>query len=106
MNSQDSTPFRLYGRRGGIPTRCPPKRWGEAETWWSAGDAAQRLQTAPSLDEACAGLGGWLMHSRDGPPNGEGAKLRGQGPRSEADAAHGLPACKSRDAGRAPPSRF
>ena len=35
--------------------------------------------------------------------NGSDAKLRGQGPRAEADAAHGLPACESRNAGRAPP---
>jgi len=36
-------------------------------------------------------------------PNGSDVKLRGQGPRAEADAAHGLPACELRDAGRAPP---
>ena len=32
--------------------------------------------------------------------------MRGQGPRAEADAAHGVHACESRDAGRAPPSSF
>jgi len=37
------------------------------------------------------------------PHNGLEVHLRGQGPRAEADAAHGLPACESRDAGRAPP---
>ena len=37
------------------------------------------------------------------PPNGSDAKLRGQGPRAEADAALGVHACESRDAGRAPP---
>jgi len=31
-------------------------------------------------------------------PNGSDVKLRGQGPRAEADAAHGVHACKSRDA--------
>jgi len=31
---------------------------------------------------------------------------RGQGPRAEADAAHGVHACDSRDAGRAPPPGF
>jgi len=39
-------------------------------------------------------------------PNGSDVKLRGQGPRAEADAAHGVHACESRDAGRAPPTRF
>src|SRR3954464_5862321 len=39
-------------------------------------------------------------------PNGVAVKLRGQGPHAEADAAHGVHACESRDAGRAPPSRF
>jgi len=38
-----------------------------------------------------------------GRPNGEGPKLRGQGPRPEAGAARGLPACESRDAGRVTP---
>jgi hypothetical protein len=37
------------------------------------------------------------------PPNGSDAHLRGQGPRGYGSAAHGLPACESRDAGRAPP---
>jgi hypothetical protein len=32
--------------------------------------------------------------------------LRGQGPRGYGSAAHGLPACESRDAGRAPPWSF
>jgi hypothetical protein len=36
-------------------------------------------------------------------PNGEGAKLRGQGPRAEAGAARGLPAFEGRDAGRVMP---
>ena len=40
------------------------------------------------------------------PHNGLGVKLRGQGPRAEGSAAHGLPACEARDAGRAPPSGF
>jgi len=39
-------------------------------------------------------------------PNGSDAKLRGQGPRAEADAALGVHACESRDAGRAPPPGF
>jgi hypothetical protein len=32
-------------------------------------------------------------------PNDPDAKLRGQGPRAEADAARRLPACEARDAG-------
>jgi len=39
-------------------------------------------------------------------PNGLEVNPRGQGPRAEADAAHGLPACESRDAGRAPPFKY
>jgi hypothetical protein len=38
--------------------------------------------------------------------NGLEVHLRGQGPRAEANAAHGVHACESRDAGRAPPCRF
>jgi len=38
-----------------------------------------------------------------GAPNGSEVHLRGQGPRAEADAVHGVHACESRDAGRAPP---
>ena len=34
------------------------------------------------------------------PPNGSDAKLRGQGPRAEADAARRLPAFEVRGAGR------
>jgi hypothetical protein len=53
------------------------------------------------------GLGGGKVRLRDGGrPNGPEVNPRGQGPRAEADAAHGLPACDSRDAGRAPPCRF
>ena len=37
------------------------------------------------------------------PPNGSEVNPRGQGPRGYGSAAHGLPACESRDAGRAPP---
>jgi len=39
-------------------------------------------------------------------PNGPEVNPRGQGPRGYGSAAHGLPACESRDAGRAPPFRF
>ena len=57
--------------------------------------------------KASSGSGGRLdCGLRDGPPNGSDAKLRGQGPRAEADAAHGVHACESRDAGRAPPPGF
>ena len=42
----------------------------------------------------------------DGPPNGLEVHLRGQGPRGYGSAAHGVHACESRDAGRAPPFRF
>jgi uncharacterized protein with von Willebrand factor type A (vWA) domain len=38
--------------------------------------------------------------------NGSEVNPRGQGLRAEADAAHGVHACESRDAGRAPPFRF
>jgi len=41
-----------------------------------------------------------------GPPNGLEVNPRGQGPRAEAHAAHGVHACESRDAGRAPPPGF
>jgi len=40
-----------------------------------------------------------------GRANGPTAKLRGQGPRAEAAAARGMPACESRDAGRVTPFR-
>jgi hypothetical protein len=40
------------------------------------------------------------------PPNGEGAKLRGQGPRAEADAARRLPAFEVRDAGGVTPCKL
>jgi hypothetical protein len=46
----------------------------------------------------------WASIHVVGPPNGLEVHLRGQGPRAEADAAHGVHACESRDAGRAPPS--
>jgi len=39
-------------------------------------------------------------------PNGSDAKLRGQGPCAEADAALGVHAFESRDAGRAPQCSF
>jgi len=45
-------------------------------------------------------------HGNDGRPNGPEVNPRGQGPRGYGSAAHGLPACESRDAGRAPPCRF
>ena len=40
------------------------------------------------------------------PPNGEGAKLRGQGPRAETEAARRLPACEVRDAGGVTPCKL
>jgi len=43
---------------------------------------------------------------RNGAPNGSEVNPRGQGPRAEADAALGVHACESRDAGRAPPWGF
>ena len=55
---------------------------------------------------SCAPHGvGWavLGDHRNGRPNGSEVNPRGQGPRAEADAAHGVHACESRDAGRAPP---
>jgi len=56
---------------------------------------------------ACAGLGGGKAQPRKvSPANGPEVNPRGQGLRAEADAAHGLPACESRDAGRAPPCMF
>ena len=53
------------------------------------------------------GAGGGNERLRNlGRPNGSDAHLRGLGPRGYGSAAHGLPACESRDAGRAPPCRF
>jgi hypothetical protein len=53
---------------------------------------------------------GWVEETcrrrNRGRPNGPEVHLRGQGPRAEADAAHGVHACESRDAGRAPPCCF
>jgi len=49
--------------------------------------------------------GGGLRYD-DGRPNGQTAKLRGQGPRAEAAAARRLPACEARDAGGVTPSRL
>jgi len=48
---------------------------------------------------------GWVAVAcaRGGRANGLEVDPRGQGPRPEADAAHGVHACESRDAGRAPP---
>jgi len=44
--------------------------------------------------------------SLSGRANGLEVNPRGQGPRGYGSAAHGLPACESRDAGRAPPFSF
>jgi len=43
---------------------------------------------------------------RNRPPNGSDVKLRGQGPRAEADAARCMPAFEARDAGGVTPSRW
>ena len=54
-----------------------------------------------------AGVGGGTVRPKaSGRPNGEGAKLRGQGLRAEAEAARRLPAHESRDAGGVTPSRL
>jgi hypothetical protein len=54
--------------------------------------------TTPATQrEACLGK------RRLGPPNGSDAKLHGQGPRAEATAARGAPACEARDARRVTP---
>jgi hypothetical protein len=45
-------------------------------------------------------------HRDRGRPNGPEVNPRGQGLRGYGSAAHGLPACESRDAGRAPPCSF
>ena len=49
--------------------------------------------------------GGWVGERcgrrNVSPANGLEVHLRGQGPRGYGSAAHGLPACESRDAGRA-----
>ena len=58
----------------------------------------------PTLAQCWRGHDPNFRHPR--PPNGLEVNPRGQGPRAEVDAAHGLPACESRDAGRAPPCRF
>jgi hypothetical protein len=41
-----------------------------------------------------------------GRANDQTAKLRGQGPHAEADAARRLPACKARDAGGVTPRKL
>jgi hypothetical protein len=40
------------------------------------------------------------------PPNGSDVKLRGQGPRAEADAARRMPAFEGRDAGGVTPRKL
>jgi hypothetical protein len=47
-----------------------------------------------------------LRSAPGGPANGEGAKLRGQGPCAEAGAARRLPACEARDAGGVTPRKL
>jgi len=43
---------------------------------------------------------------RVGPPNGSDAKLHGQGPRAEARAARGAPACEARECAPRDAARF
>jgi hypothetical protein len=77
---------------------------------WATQEMKQKPAAIPPLPTQITPSGvvwaeercGWLY----GRPNGEGAKLRGQGPRAEAAAARGLPAFEGRDAGRVTPSRW
>jgi hypothetical protein len=70
--------------------------------WYHLRDAEQ---TRLRQRKAASRVGGRLL-LRASPANGEGAKLRGRGPRAEAGAARRLPACESRDAGGVTPSRW
>jgi hypothetical protein len=66
-----------------------------------------RFVLDPPIERFTCDVVGWVGETsrlpNDRRPNGVDVKPRGQGPRAEADAAHGLPAFESRDAGRAPP---
>ena len=61
---------------------------------------------SPETSEQTRVGGGNARPTECCPPNGLEVNPRGQGPRGYGSAAHGLPACESRDAGRAPPFRF
>jgi len=74
------------GKKGGGLTAAPMK-------------TGHRVLAAGSVAETC----GRKVCSR---ANGLEVNPRGQGLRGYGSAAHGLPACESRDAGRAPPLRF
>jgi hypothetical protein len=79
---------------------------GDAAAGTLAGSAVHSqdaFKSAPEEPLAQPGGGVAGIRREIGAPNGEGAKLRGQGLRAEADAARGLPACESRDAGRVTP---
>jgi len=68
---------------------------------------SSRAPVAYSQEEGFRRLGGRAScHQRDGRANGSEVNPRGQGLRGYGSAAHGLPACESRDAGRAPQCRF
>ena len=74
----------------------------------TAGSGAVTVTTQPNLNQAViSGQSQPDSFQYNGQSyNGSDVKLRGQGPRTEADAAHGVHACESRDAGRAPPCGF
>jgi len=72
---------------------------------WRHHDVLRRVNVIGDLVHPPVRAGG-SRRMRDGRPNGLEVHLRGQGPRAEADAAHGVHACESRDAGRAPPCCF
>ena len=68
--------------------------------------ATRDLMPAQRISNGSEAGGGVCSGENRGRPNGPEVNPRGQGPRGYGSAAHGLPACESRDAGRAPPCRF
>jgi hypothetical protein len=68
-------------------------------------DGAREGPLILALNDRTSGSVGFVR-VRGGRPNGSEVDPRGQGPCAETDAAHGVHACESRDAGRAPPSGF
>jgi len=63
------------------------------------GACTVREETPGWAGEACGGE----SHGR---PNGSDAKLHGQGPRAEARAARGAPACEARECAPRDAARF
>ena len=64
------------------------------------------MSTGITFGDVKGGAGEECGSEIHGRANGSEVNPRGQGPRAEADAALGVHACESRDAGRAPPPSF